>query len=89
MNTLIDLIKSFKNNNDPALIYYNGYRRFVFSYDSLYNFALRTADYLKTKGIAANRVSFKGYGKRNPIASNETKDGRRKNQRVDIKILDF
>ena len=45
------------------------------------------AEYLINRGIDRNRVSFKGYGKRFPIASNETADGRRKNQRVELKIL--
>lgn len=45
------------------------------------------ATYIIRKGILANRVEFRGYGKRNPIASNKTKAGRKKNQRVEIKIL--
>ncbi len=49
--------------------------------------AKAVADYLKTKGIASNRVLFKGYGKRKPKYSNATKNGRQKNQRVEIKIL--
>lgn len=51
--------------------------------------AKAVADYLTRKGIPKGRISFKGYGKRNPIATNKTREGRRKNQRVDIKILDF
>jgi len=46
------------------------------------------ADYLVSKGITASRVSYKGYGKENPIASNRTKEGRAKNQRVEIKVLE-
>lgn len=49
--------------------------------------AKSVARYLIKKGIAANRLKFKGYGKRNPIASNKTAVGRAKNQRVEIKIL--
>lgn len=49
--------------------------------------AKAVADYLAGKGIDPKRVVFKGYGKRVPIASNATPDGRRKNQRVEIKIL--
>lgn len=49
--------------------------------------AKSAADYLIEKGIDARRVAYKGYGKRQPIASNTTADGRRKNQRVEIKIL--
>ena len=49
--------------------------------------AKNIADYLFDKGIARNRISYKGYGKRNPIASNDTKQGRERNQRVEIKIV--
>ncbi len=49
--------------------------------------AKAVADYLIERGIPAGRVSYKGYGKRDPIASNETPEGRRKNQRVEVKIL--
>lgn len=49
--------------------------------------AKNIADYLFEKGIARNRISYKGYGKRNPIASNDTKQGRERNQRVEIKIV--
>ena len=49
--------------------------------------AKSVADYISSKGIDANRVYFKGYGKRKPKFSNRTADGRRKNQRVEIKIL--
>lgn len=45
------------------------------------------AEYLIGKGIQQSRVEFKGYGKRKPIASNNTKEGRRRNQRVEITIL--
>ncbi|MGE5354676.1 MAG: OmpA family protein [Deltaproteobacteria bacterium] len=49
--------------------------------------AKNIAEYLINRGIDRSRVSFKGYGKRFPIASNETAEGRRKNQRVELKIL--
>ncbi|MBK7096562.1 MAG: OmpA family protein [Saprospiraceae bacterium] len=49
--------------------------------------AKNIAEYLINRGMDRNRVSFKGYGKRFPIASNDTVDGRRKNQRVELKIL--
>lgn len=46
-------------------------------------------EYLLEKGIAKRRLQSKGYGKRDPIADNKTLAGRRKNQRVEIKILDI
>jgi outer membrane protein OmpA-like peptidoglycan-associated protein len=44
-------------------------------------------DYLQEKGIPRSRLQYKGYGKRNPIDTNKTTVGRKKNQRVEIKIL--
>ncbi|MCP4439427.1 MAG: OmpA family protein [Aureispira sp.] len=43
--------------------------------------------FLINKGIDANRLSSKGYGKRQPIATNETEQGRQRNQRVEVKIV--
>ena len=45
--------------------------------------------YFIDEGISKNRLTYKGYGKSAPIATNDTKSGRRKNQRVELKILDI
>lgn len=49
--------------------------------------ARNIAEYLYGKGIERKRISYKGYGKRQPVASNDTKQGRERNQRVEIKIV--
>ena len=49
--------------------------------------ARNIAEYLYNKGIPQSQIAYKGYGKRQPIATNQTVDGRRKNQRVEIKIV--
>jgi len=49
--------------------------------------AKEVANYLIQKGISPDRLEFKGYGKRQPIATNDTPAGRRKNQRVEFKVL--
>ncbi len=49
--------------------------------------AKSVADFIVAKGIASDRVVYKGYGKRKPKYSNNHKEGRAKNQRVEIKIL--
>lgn len=44
-------------------------------------------DYLVTKGIDSSRLTFKGYGKSIPVASNDSEEGRALNRRVEFKIL--
>ena len=41
-------------------------------------------DYLISKGVPASRMSAKGYGSADPIASNDTPEGRSLNRRVEI-----
>jgi len=44
-------------------------------------------NYLIKKGIAANRVSGKGYGETQPIDTNDTPEGRTKNRRSEVKVI--
>lgn len=51
------------------------------------NRAKSVYEYLVDKGINSARLRYRGYGKTQPIADNNSSEGRRKNQRVEIKIL--
>lgn len=42
--------------------------------------------YLVDGGVAATQVSAKGYGPDEPIANNDTADGRAKNRRVELRV---
>lgn len=44
--------------------------------------------YLISKGIAADRLSSKGYGETMPIADNATDEGRELNRRVELKVTE-
>lgn len=44
--------------------------------------------YLVAKGISIDRLVAKGYGAEEPIEDNSTEDGRQKNRRTEVKILD-
>ena len=43
--------------------------------------------YLVSKGIAANRVDTEGNGEKQPVADNQTAEGRSKNRRVEIEVV--
>lgn len=49
--------------------------------------ATSVMDYLISKGVAANRMTAKGYGESKPIADNNAEDGRFQNRRVELRIL--
>lgn len=49
--------------------------------------AKNVAEHLYKKGIPTFRIKYRGYGKLKPLASDKTPEGRKRNQRVEIKIL--
>lgn len=44
-------------------------------------------DYLISNGGDKNRITYKGYGSRQPVASNDTKEGRKLNRRTEFQVL--
>ena len=46
--------------------------------------ARSVAEYLASKGVSASRLKAVGKGESHPVASNDTRDGRSKNRRVEI-----
>jgi OOP family OmpA-OmpF porin len=45
-------------------------------------------DYLVNKGVKASRMTARGYGESQPVASNDTEAGRAENRRVELIVLD-
>ncbi len=88
---VLDEVYKFLRSNDRIVVEVGGHTNNI--PDHQYCDRLSTAraqsvaEYIISKGIASNRILYKGYGKRKPIASNRSAEGRRRNQRVEIKIL--
>ncbi|MFD2179605.1 OmpA family protein [Veronia pacifica] len=51
--------------------------------------AQTVADYFTSRGIDPSRITVSGKGEANPVASNDTADGRAKNRRVEITSPEF
>ncbi|WP_269618903.1 OmpA family protein [Zhongshania sp. BJYM1] len=51
------------------------------------NRAKSVKNYLVGSGVESSRLTATGYGEEQPIASNETSEGRAENRRVELKVL--
>lgn len=49
--------------------------------------AQSVVNYLIDQGVSKNRLTYKGYGKTEPIATNDTEEGRQENRRVEFKVI--
>ena len=45
-------------------------------------------NYLLQNGLSANQLTSKGYGMDEPIATNDTREGRQQNRRVEFRVLE-
>ena len=88
-------VYKFLNSNEGVVVEIGGHTNTVPSKDYCMRLskdrAKAVADYLISLGIPEHRIKYKGYGKSKPIIENDKYDmeARRKNQRVEIKILDL
>jgi len=87
---ILDEAASILGRNPDVAVSVNGYTDSVGT--DAYNMKLsqRRADsvksYLVGKGVSAGRLTTQGFGESNPVASNETKDGRAMNRRVELLV---
>ena len=90
--TELDRVTDFLEKNSELRIEISGHTDNVGSAD--YNQRLSegrakaVVEYLVTKGIESSRLEFMGYGFEQPIASNDTEEGRAANRRVEFKVME-
>ncbi|MBO6515860.1 MAG: PD40 domain-containing protein [Bacteroidia bacterium] len=87
----LDILVNFLNKNADLHIEIGGHTDNTGSESHnktlSHNRAKSVHDYLVSKGIDAARLSFKGYGSSNPVATNDTPEGRSQNRRTEVKIV--
>ena len=86
----LNLIADFMLNSPAAVITVTGYTDSSGSYTynmSVSEFRANTIKtYLVGKGVDHSRIKASGLGPKDPIASNSTLEGRKKNRRIEIEI---
>jgi OmpA-OmpF porin, OOP family len=88
---LLNEIVSFMNANPKIKLSISGYTDT--SGPDQYNMSLSkrraqsVLNYFESKGLPSSRFEAKGYGSKDPAASNETREGRRQNRRVEFSIV--
>lgn len=87
----LDKVVSFLEQNPGIAVEIGGHTNGLPSHDFCNELsdarAKRVYDYFIEEGIPQSRLTWKGYGKTEPIADNSTLQGRKKNQRVELKII--
>lgn len=80
-----DLRVGVEGYTDDQPIHYSGWKS---NWELSSARALAVLHYLSDeKGVSPGRLSAIGYGENSPVASNDTKEGRRLNRRVEVVIL--
>jgi outer membrane protein OmpA-like peptidoglycan-associated protein len=87
VNKLADFLQKYPNRN----VLIEGHTDIVGGDEYNLDLSRRRADSVKetltAKGIGEERIITKGYGKKYPVASNETASGKQQNRRVEVIIL--
>jgi outer membrane protein OmpA-like peptidoglycan-associated protein/tetratricopeptide (TPR) repeat protein len=89
---IMDGFLDFLNDHPTMKISINGHTDNVssaeFNQTLSENRAKAVYDYLVDKGISVTRLTYKGYGLKQPIATNDTEAGRAKNRRTEFVIVE-
>lgn len=88
---VLDKAVTLLTNNPKVDVEVEGYCDYIgsnaYNKELSVNRAITVKNYLVSKGIADSRLSTVGYGEQNPVADNETEDGRAMNRRIVFRII--
>jgi len=87
----LDQIASTLNNNKATVrLSVQGYTDYIGTEEYNQKLSVKRANavkiYLMHKNVPSNSVIIIGYGEKNPIATNETSEGRKQNRRVEFQM---
>ena len=87
----LDQVVKFLENNNTVRLEISGHTDNTGSYSINMRLSTERAkavvDYLVEQGIGDSRLEYKGYADSEPVAGNDTEEGREQNSRVEFKVL--
>ncbi len=87
----LDLVQAYLTNNPKTRVEIIGHTDNAGNEKANKKLSIERAkavsDYFIAKGIDKSRIAYDGYGSSRSVASNDTKEGRRRNRRVEFKII--
>jgi outer membrane protein OmpA-like peptidoglycan-associated protein len=90
-NPQLNQVFTFLENNETIRLEISGHTDNVGSLNANLKLsqdrAKAVVDYLIAKGIDKGRLEWKGYAFNQPVAPNDTPEGRKKNRRVEFKVI--
>lgn len=87
LDKLVPVFESYNNTDIVIYGYTDSTGRAEYNLTLSGKRADAVRNYLASKGLATSRFKTKGLGINDPIASNQTKEGRSKNRRVEFAIV--
>lgn len=87
LERLVSLLNSYPNMTIEIGGHTDNHGSLKFNTDLSEARAKSVVDYLVNKGISKTRLSYKGYAYLQPIATNDTDEGRQQNRRVEFKVI--
>jgi outer membrane protein OmpA-like peptidoglycan-associated protein len=86
LNSLVQVFKEFDKNGVDIVGHTDSTGSLQLNQDLSNRRARSVAAYLEGNGVAGSRISSYGAGPSQPVASNDTPQGRAQNRRVEIKL---
>ncbi len=86
LNKLVDVLNRYPDTNIAVIGHTDSKGTDAYNQSLSERRANAVINYLRSRNVASSRLSAKGMGESDPIASNDTDDGRAQNRRVEFVI---
>jgi len=86
LDQVVDIMKRYPDYNVKIRGYTDDRGNAAANQTLSENRARTCSNYLISKGISSSRLASQGYGETNPVATNDTPEGRKQNRRVEFDL---